>query len=572
MRCNTINSIKNIFYLIFILFFNQNYSQDSSYDYTLKDVNLTESEYLNFLHSRNLDNWKRFTNPTKDEALKYAHLLGKKHPSQLTLFEIFLNEYLPTDPNKLFPLIIISTSLLVCYMQIALLKPSSFASTFTMYQPGEIKENFDSVAGNDEAKQAFKDIVEYLKNPEVYDTIGAKPTKGILLTGAPGTGKTLLARALAGEANCAFIYASGSEFNTMWVGSGAENIKALFNQARGQAKWGNKKKVPCILFIDEIEVLARHRGNSLDNHGDQTVNELLTQLDGFVQEENPVIIIAATNFPEKIDSALLRPGRIDRTIHIETPDLKDRKEILELHLHKIKHTQEINLTLIAQRTIGFTGADLAEIIHASARIAANRKAKQVEQEDIENALDMKTIGARSKRPLSKKERSIIAYHESGHALVSMLLNPQETVNKITILPRGHTLGVTYFLKKEEIERLTTKEEFLNKICILLAGRAAEEIIFNIISTSPSSDLETASNIAHAMINHYGMGTSLMVATHSNKLSEATIEKEIEKLLTKAYEKAKELLTKNIDKLHKLAQEVLAKETLNAQEIADLQII
>ncbi|MBI2353183.1 AAA family ATPase [Candidatus Dependentiae bacterium] len=450
---------------------------------------------------------------------------------------------------------------------------------FKVYEPGEMQENFNSVAGNHEAKEALADIVAYLKNPSFYNSIGAKPPKGILFTGAPGTGKTLLARALAGEANCSFIYASGSEFNTMYVGSGSRNIRNLFYQARNQYKWCYEyfflkkplKRLPCIIFIDEIEVLARQRGFG-DNYGDQSVNELLTQLDGFVQDnESPVIVIAATNFPEKLDKALTRPGRMDRIIHFNAPNLGDRIQALKIHLQKISHDENINLKSIAQRTIGFSGADLAEIIQTAARIAANKKSTKVIQQDLEEALDIRTIGIASNQPLSDKERKTIAYHEAGHALIGMLTLPNRSVNKITIIPRGQTLGITHFLHLEELAKIATKEECLNLISMTLGGRAAEDVIFNIISTGPISDLQSATNIAETMIKHYGMGNQLLAETNTIKFDSKELNHNINSILQEQYLKTKNLLLKNIDSLHCLANALLDKETLYEQDIASLHL-
>lgn len=442
---------------------------------------------------------------------------------------------------------------------------------FKVYKPGEIKENFSNIAGNHEAKEALTDIVEYLKNPDTYKEIGAKPTTGILLTGAPGTGKTLLARALAGEANCAFIYASGAEFQTKYVGSGAARVKKIFDQARQQHTW-LFEKTPCIIFIDEIEVLATQRGSG-NNYNDQTVNELLTQLDGFVKTQgHPVIVIAATNFPEKLDAAVTRPGRIDRTIFVENPDLQDRIDILQIHLNKVKHLPDLNLHSIAQRTIGFTGAELAEIIHTAARIAVNRKGSFVEQKDLEEALDIRTIGVASNRLLTEKERKIVAYHEAGHALISMLtMSESRFVNKITIQPRGSALGLTHTVLKEELAKLYTKEDYLNIIAMLLGGRAAEDIIFNIVSTGPSSDLEQATLCSLEMIKHYGMGSGLAVDSEKTKLTSKTLEAEANEILQRQYDRTKQLLIDHIDKLHLLAKALLEKETLFKADIDALHL-
>lgn len=468
----------------------------------------------------------------------------------------------------------IALSILTVLLEVYFINKMLEEPAFKVYQPGEIKETFASVAGNDEAKEALNDIVQYLKNPEVYKTVGARPTTGILLTGAPGTGKTLLARAMAGEANCAFIYASGSEFNGKFVGSGVTRIKKLFGQAHSQRNWwGCGKKTPCIIFIDEFEILAKQRGVGFDNYSDQTVNELLTQLDGFIKtQEDPVIVIAATNYPQKIDAAITRPGRIDRTIHISPANCHDRINTLKLHLQKVNHVTTINLLSIAQRTIGFTGADLAEIVNAAARIAANRKASFVEQQDLEEALDMRTIGVASKQPLSEKERTVVAYHEAGHALISMLCLPDRTVNKITIIPRGQALGVTHTLLTDEPSRIETQDDYLNLIAMMLGGRAAEDIIFNIISTGPSSDLNSATTLAQGMIKYYGMGDDLVVETLRTDLPEATVHAQVAIILQKEYQRTKDLLLKHIDQLHKLAKALLEKETLFIDDIKALRLV
>lgn len=444
---------------------------------------------------------------------------------------------------------------------------------FKVYQPGEVKEKFSNVAGTSEAKELFNDIVEYLKNPEVYKAIGAKPTTGILLTGGPGTGKTLLARAIAGEANCAFIYASGSEFNGKFVGSGVERIKKLFNQARSQCTW-TLKKVPCIIFIDEFEVLAKQRGSTFDNFSDQTVNELLTQLDGFVKnQDTPVIVIAATNYPDKIDKAILRPGRIDRTIHVNSPDYQDRLDILQIHLNKVVHDKDkIKLDTIAQQTIGFSGAELEGIINSAARLAVNRNASEVSQEDIQEAYELRVIGASSKRVLTQREKEIVAYHEAGHALSSMLLMPNNIVNKITILPRGQSLGVTHFLPKNEIAQLQTKQDYLNRIAMLLAGRAAEDIIFNVITTGPSDDLRRATELVEIMLKYYGMGNSLVVETNFSGNSNKIEVGEVAKVLDAQYERVKDILKNKIDSLTILSKKLLEKGTLVKDEIEQLHLV
>lgn len=431
-----------------------------------------------------------------------------------------------------------------------------------------INENFDNVAGNHEAKESFQNIIKYLNDPESYSHLGAKPTKGILLTGAPGTGKTLLARALAGEAKSSFLYADGSNFNVIWMGSGTQKVKELFEEANELSENG-----PCIIFIDEIDSLAQKRNDFSSSTIDQTVNALLTELDGFNKEtKHPIIFIAATNHPQLLDPAFLRPGRIDKIINIPNPNLEDRIEILKVHLNKIKVQSDINIKVIAQRTTGFTGADLANLINNAAQIAMKKNKMQVEQEDLEAAFDQEILGVVSKQPLSDYERKITAYHEAGHALINILLKPKGTLHKITIVPYGNTLGTTHFLPNEEISKIYTKEDFLNDICIRLGGRAAEEIIFKTITTSPYSDLSSATNIACNMVRYYGMDEDLLVETNRNNLSNDNIQSAANKILHKQYDKTISLLTDNIDKLHRLAHALLEKETLYNQDLIDLKII
>lgn len=509
-------------------------------------------------------------NPTLDEADHYARKLGKRPFCDQNQLEKFLYHHTETINAFLTTFSFFSAISLIGYIQFKIFNNSIKSDSFKIYKPGEINDNFSSVIGNNEAKNTLKSIVHTINCHKKNEGLKDTRLQGVLLTGAPGTGKTFLARALAGEANCPFMYASGSDFNSKWVGSGTEKIKALFSSARKLAASSSTKS--CIIFIDEVEVLATRRGYSFDNYSDQTVNQLLTELDGFIQNEHQIIFIAATNFPEKIDPALLRPGRINKIIEIEPLTLEERILIFKTNLEKLSYSQNIDLHLIAKQTTGFTPADLTEIIYNALDFANKRNSLVIEQADLENAFELQTIGSKNKIPLSKKERSIVAYHEAGHALISILLNGLENIYKVTILPRGNSLGATLFVKKEETERLQTKEKLLDQICICLAGRAAEDIIFKCISTTCSNDLEKATDIAERMVKYYGMGDKLMVTTHTNKISNPIIDKEIDTLLSQEYQRIKDILLKNIDKLHRLAQELLKKEVLYQQDIVNLNII
>ncbi len=426
---------------------------------------------------------------------------------------------------------------------------------FKIYQPGEIKESFDSIAGCRREKQLFKDIIEYLKNPKKYEDFGAQPQKGILLTGAPGSGKTLLVRALAGEANCSFIYACSADFS-----GGPVRIKKIFDQAK-------KEEKPCIIFLDEIELIAYDREKD-DNF---MVITLLTELDGFVKDQKyPIIVIGATNHPEKIDAAVRRPGRLGHEIHMEKPNSLDRKAILQLYLNKVEHEETINLASIVQRTQGHTPAELAELVQSGTRIAINNNQKMVTLANLQEALDIQQIGVLSDQKFDDYNKKVTAYHEAGHALISILTRPTYQVTKITILPRADTGGLTEIIDlNEEILKYQSKQDALNAIATALGGRAAEEIIFNLVSVGPSSDLRNATYIAQYMIKHYGMGNNLIVAVDEDLIDKQELNKEINNMLTVQYQRTVQLLKNNIEKLHKLAQALLEKETLYADEIYEL---
>lgn len=443
-----------------------------------------------------------------------------------------------------------------------------------MFLPATIKERFSSVAGAYEAKEDLKDIVDFLKDPAKYRRLGAQVTKGALLVGEPGTGKTLLARAVAGEANCPFFSVSGSDFIEVFVGVGASRVRDLFAQA--------KKSAPCIVFIDEIDAIGRQRGASAgggNEEREQTLNQLLTEMDGFESSKEPVIVLAATNRPDVLDKALLRPGRFDRRIEVSMPDLISREEILRVHLKKVKYVADLDVKKIARGTPGFSGADLANLVNEATVIASKKNLTEVTIYEFEEARDRILIGRESKTMMvTAEDKKITAYHEAGHALVRLLL-PAETdpLHKVTIIPRGQSLGVTHFMPdREKYNR--TKEELLASIATALAGRAAEELVFKELSTGAYSDFKSATETARSMVCYYGMtealGKRVYLDSYDTKggYSQKTFEKidnEIIRILDEQYDRAMNLLRENYDKLEKLSLSLLDKETLYASEIYEL---
>lgn len=442
-----------------------------------------------------------------------------------------------------------------------------------MFMPSAMKVKFSDVAGAHDAKEDLTEIVDFLKNPKKYRRLGAEITRGVLLVGQPGTGKTLLARAVAGEANCPFFSVSGSDFIEVFVGVGASRVRDLFAQA--------KKNAPCIVFIDEIDAVGRQRGSGLGGGNDereQTLNQLLTEMDGFEKNADPVIVLAATNRADVLDKALLRPGRFDRQTHVPMPDLVSREEILNVHIKKIKASADLDVKKIARGTPGFTGADLANLINEATIIASKNDQKEVSMKEFEEARDRVILGKESKTiRLTKEDLKITAYHEAGHALIR-LLTPKNTdpLHKVTIIPRGGALGVTHYLPEREKYNLT-KEEMLADIASMLGGRAAEELVFNEISSGAYSDFKQATKTARAMVCAYGMTDKLgkMVyesSSHAIGYSQKTfemIDEEIKGILDQQYALAMKMLTENRDKLNLLSETLLEKETMYSSEIYEL---
>ncbi len=438
------------------------------------------------------------------------------------------------------------------------------------------KTTFADIAGSKEAKHELEEIADFLRTPKKYTQMGAKIPKGVLLVGAPGTGKTLMARAVAGEANVPFFSISGSEFVEMFVGVGASRVRDLFKKA--------KKNAPCIIFVDELDAVGRQRGAGVGGGHDereQTLNQILTEMDGFEKDES-VIVLAATNRPDVLDPALLRPGRFDRHVTLDKPDLQDRLEILKVHARKKPLDKSADLSLIAGQTAGFVGAELENLLNEAAILAARANRKVILQEDLSEALEKVLMGPEKRgRAMSEEERQIIAYHEAGHAVVGHFTPLVDPVHKISIISRGMALGVTWFMPKED-RRLISENKFRGELASLLGGRVAEEIFFKDVTTGASNDLERATKIAREMVTRYGMsslgnltfgdhkgsiflGKELM---HERNYSEDTarkIDAEVDKIVVEAHKKAKAIITKYKKYLDKIAKELLKKETLTSEE-------
>ncbi len=449
----------------------------------------------------------------------------------------------------------------------------------------ESKITFDDVAGVDEAKDELTEIVDFLKKPERYTDIGARIPKGVLLVGPPGTGKTLLSKAVAGEAEVPFFIISGSEFVELFVGAGAARVRDLFEQA--------KKKAPCIIFIDELDAIGKSRSGSMgvvggNDEREQTLNQLLTEMDGFTASDKPVIVLAATNQPEVLDAALLRPGRFDRQVLVDRPDLSGRKTILEIYTKKVKLADSIDLDSIAQATSGFAGADLANMVNEAALLAARGNRKSVEQQDLSEAIERVVAGLEKKsRVLQDDEKKVVAYHEVGHAIVGHLMPGGSKVAKISIVPRGMSaLGYTLQLPTEE-RFLNSKEELQGQIATLLGGRSAEEIVFGKITTGASNDLQRATDIAEQMVGTFGMSEILGPLAYDKQgggqflgngnnprraVSDATaqaIDKEVRDLVDNAHEMALKILRSNLSLLESISQKILEEEVIEGEDLKSL---
>ncbi|MCR5438992.1 MAG: ATP-dependent zinc metalloprotease FtsH [Selenomonas sp.] len=446
----------------------------------------------------------------------------------------------------------------------------------------KIKVNFKDVAGADEAKQELEEVVEFLKHPKKYNDLGARIPKGVLLFGPPGTGKTLLARAVAGEAGVPFFSISGSDFVEMFVGVGASRVRDLFDQA--------KKNAPCIVFIDEIDAVGRQRGAGVGGGHDereQTLNQLLVEMDGFAANEG-IIIIAATNRPDILDPALLRPGRFDRQIVVDKPDVRGRLAILKVHTKGKPVDEDADLDILARRTPGFTGADLSNLVNEAALLAARRDKKKIFMQELEEAIERVMAGPeRKSHIMNDEEKRLTAYHEGGHTLVGMLLKHADPVHKVTIIPRGRAGGYTLMLPKED-RNYATKSELLDRLKVAMGGRVAEEIVLKEISTGASQDIQQATRMVRGMVMQYGMSDVLGPVAygesqnhqvflgrdinHERNYSEevaSEIDKEVRKYLEEAYEACRVLITENRDKLELIAQALIERETLTAKQLEEL---
>lgn len=441
----------------------------------------------------------------------------------------------------------------------------------------QVKITFKDVAGQDEAKEEIEEIVDFLKNPDRYTKLGAHIPKGVLLVGPPGTGKTLLAKAVAGEAQVPFFSLSGSDFVEMFVGVGASRVRDLFKQA--------KEKAPSIIFIDEIDAIGRARGrNAAQGSNDErenTLNQLLTEMDGFGTNSG-VILMAATNRADILDRALLRPGRFDRQIHVDMPDLNERKEIFKVHLKPLKLDDKVDVEFLAKQTPGFSGADIANICNEAALIAARRNKKQVEKQDFIDAVDRVVAGLEKKsRIITPKEKKAIAYHEAGHAAVSWLLEHASPLVKVTIVPRGRSLGAAWYLPEER--QLTTQSQMLDEMCAALGGRAAEDIVFGEVSTGALSDLEKITKQAYNMVSIYGLNDKIgnisfydssgqsdysFQKPYSERTAEL-IDQEVKSIVDQAYDRTIKLLKENRDKLNQLAELLLDKEVIFKEDMESI---
>ena len=452
-------------------------------------------------------------------------------------------------------------------------KALSFAkSRAKVFIDNKPKVTFKDVAGIDEVKEEVSEIVDFLKNPKKFQQLGGRIPKGVLLAGVPGTGKTLLAKAIAGEANVPFLSVSGSEFVEMFVGVGASRVRDLFEQA--------KRHAPCIVFIDEIDAVGRRRGAGITGGHDereQTLNQLLVEMDGFESSEG-IIVIAATNRPDILDPALLRPGRFDRQIYVPLPDVRGRLEILKIHTKDKPLADDVDLEVIARSTPGFSGADLANIVNEAALIAARKNHGKITMEDFEEAKDKVTMGIeRKSMVLSEEEKVTTAYHEAGHTLVAKLLPNADKVHKVTIIPRGKALGITQQLPEED-KYTYTKDYLLDRLCVLFGGRVAEELALGTISTGAGNDIERATEIARRMVAEWGM--SDRIGPIAVKLKEQfgepveliseemkrLIDKEVKRIIKETYERTREIISQNMDKLENLAKALLERETLTGEEI------
>ncbi len=566
--------------LLAILYINKNENQDDktlAYTDLIKEISYGNIEKIEMtvgstavkVKVKNVDEEKKSVVPNTEAFIELIQQkvaegneieLIQKPKSAITQISATLLSLLPT-------IIMIALFVMIFKMQ-------GLGEKGQIYDDTERKTKikFKDVAGLDEEKEELIEIVDFLKKPEKFTKMGAKIPKGVLLYGKPGTGKTLIAKAIAGEADVPFISMSGSEFIEMFAGLGASRVRKLFDKAR--------KLSPCIVFIDEIDAIgARRTSNSgAETENNQTLNQLLVEMDGFSSEET-IIVLAATNRPEMLDKALLRPGRFDRQITIPVPDLKGRLEILKIHAEDKMLSEDVNLESIAEDTAGFTGAELANILNEAAIIATINKHDEIEKIDIEEAVKKVTVGLEKKtRVYSEKDKKLTAYHEAGHAVVSKYLPTQTDVKEVSIIPRGVAGGYTMY-KSDEDKYYISKTEMKEKLIALLGGRAAEKLVLDDISTGASNDIEVATKIAREMVTKYGMSDNLGPIDFQGKEQNDMfvfgenigdkIGAEVKSLIDEAYNNAQKLLIEHRDKLDIIAQTLLAKEKINEQEFKEI---
>ncbi len=540
-------------------------SSGESAEVKLKDDNISKEV--------NIPNMENFMN-TLEEPMKKEQVVVKEKSESWFMVLIGL-----LTPFGLLIIFFIFWFILMGKSQGAGGKTMSFGKSKArnINEIDKCKVTFNDVAGVDEEKEELQEIVEFLKNPKKFTDMGARIPKGVLLVGHPGTGKTLLAKAVAGEAGVPFFIISGSDFVEMFVGVGASRVRDLFEQA--------KKNAPCIIFIDEIDAVGRQRGAGVGGGHDereQTLNQLLVEMDGFATNEG-VIVLAATNRPDILDKALLRPGRFDRQIVVSAPDVKAREEILEVHARKKILGDDVDFKTIAKNTSGFSGADLENVLNEAALLAARRNKSEINMQEIEDAMVKVTMGPEKKtRVRSEKENKLVAYHEAGHAVVSRFLPTQDAVHQISIVPRGMAGGYTMYRPTED-KSFMSKSEMLEQIVSLLGGRVAEQLILNDISTGASNDIERATQIARSMVTKYGMSDrigAIMLGNNQEEVflgrdfsqgkgySEETagiIDEEVKAIVDNAYKTAERILSENIDKLHAVAGVLLEKEKIDGEE-------
>ena len=515
--------------------------------------------------------------PLSDDTLTYINKMQKKNNFKLNISADPASSILSKIIGYIPLVAILGVLLFMLYKQLNARGSMDFGKSRAKLQEDKNKVTFKNVAGLKEEKEELEELIEFLKSPKKFTEMGARIPKGVLLVGPPGTGKTLLAKAVAGEANAPFYFISGSDFVELYVGVGASRVRDMFRQA--------KQTAPCLIFIDEIDAVGRQRGTGLGGGHDereQTLNQLLTEMDGFGANEG-IIIIAATNRPDVLDPALLRPGRFDRQVTVSLPDVNEREDILKVHAKNKKFSKDINLSYIAKRTVSFSGADLENLLNESALLAVRRKKKEIGMAELDEAYDRVIAGpAKTSRKYTEHEKKVVAYHEAGHAVVGIKLDGANDVQKITIIPRGDAGGYNLMLPKEETY-FSTKNQLLDSISGFLGGRVAEEIKFKEITTGAHNDFEKATKIARSMVTEFGMSNLGPVQLEqsegrvflgrdyykSKNFSDAIaleIDKEVRRIISEQYEVTKKIITDNIDLLELIANTLLEYETITKEQI------